>query len=102
MRVNSKSKLHIFLLIFTLFLLNLKCDKKNEFIFPYTYIYLELHIYTDLADLGANNTKIFPNEGYGGILLFKTDGQQYFAFDMACTHEIPDLCRIEEFESTGH
>jgi len=95
---SNRSKVSIFsvLILFTLF--NLKCDKNEEFYFPYTEFYLQFGIATDLHDLGDMDTKLFTgvDHGIGGIIIFKSF-DNYFAFDAACTHEIPDkVCTVKK------
>lgn len=101
MSVNSYSKLKKFLIFIIIFSLFLTCDKKKEFYFPYAKVDLQLHLYTDLSDLGNGGTKIINDEycGLGGILLYRVDEYNFFAFDMACVHEISQNCIIQKDEA---
>jgi len=94
-------KLKFFLIFIVISSIFLDCDNRKEFKFPHVNVYLQLHIYTDLSDLGILNAKVYPNDGLGGVLIFKAEERKYFAFDMACTHEIPDVCAIEEYEKSS-
>ncbi len=100
MRVNSYSKLKNFLILIIISSLFLTCDKKKEFYFPYAKVDLQLHLYTDLSDIGNGGTKIIKGEycGLGGILLFRVDEREFFAFDMACVHETSQDCIIHKDE----
>ncbi len=94
-------KVSIFSILIAIALLNLKCDKKEDFYFPYVKVDMMLNIYTDLFDLGNLSAKAYPDNGIGGIIIFKYE-PNYFAFDMACTHEIPDkVCSIEEYNNSS-
>lgn len=101
MRLKRRPNLKIFLLFLPILLLILNCDEKKEFNFPYAKVDMELHIYTDLSDLGAYSGKKYLDEGIGGIIIFKIDENKYYAFDLACTNEIPDVCVINEFQKSS-
>ena len=95
---SNRSKISIFSVLILFVIFNLKCDKGEEFYFPYVEFYIQLNIATDLYDLGGLDTKLFEGVDYGvgGIIIYKYF-DKYFAFDAACTHEIPDkICTVKK------
>ena len=101
--MNINPNIRIFLLSLIFLTLNLQCEENHDDYFPYTEVDLILDINSDLVDLGSNESKIFSKEeygqGYGGIILFKNAFGDYRAFDMACPHDIPDVCVVERENS---
>jgi Rieske Fe-S protein len=57
---------------------------------------LSLGLDSDLAGLGVDQTKILPGHGFKGIIIYRSDVDQYHAFDMACTFEEDFSCTVEE------
>ncbi|MFC2136820.1 hypothetical protein ACFLTE_01460 [Bacteroidota bacterium] len=95
---SNRSKISIFSVLIVFVLLNMQCDKGEEFFFPYVEFYIQINIATDLYDLGGLDTKLFNGVdfGVGGIIIYKYF-DKYYAFDAACTHEIPDeICSVEK------
>lgn len=41
------------------------------------------------------NSAYFPNQGFGGIIVYCELEGSYYAFDAACTNEIKPSCRVE-------
>ncbi|MFC2086718.1 Rieske (2Fe-2S) protein [Bacteroidota bacterium] len=101
------SKLRFFFLFISLFLILLNCQKDKDFRFPYVPVNLVIDIPTELAispleyRIFDNNNKPYYDTGYGGIIVFKTAGNQFKAYDAACTHEVENnsLCSVESSSS---
>lgn len=94
MNINSNIKFFFVSLIFLS--INIQCDENNKNYFPYVSVDEVLHLNSDLVDLGMLESKIvFPDEGYGGIILFKRSEEEYNAYDMACPYDTPEVCTIE-------
>jgi len=84
--------LKIFPLFFVLLfsaILSPSCESNRGQIIPYVKVYVPLLLYADLADMGIGTTKILPDEGYKGIVLYRADDLEFFAYDLTCT-EYPE------------
>ncbi len=86
----------------TIFLLN-GCEDSKECTFPLTHVDVTIDRIAELSDLGSMNSKVYPKGhemGYargtlGGLIIFKKREHEFYAFDLACPHEIPDTCILE-------
>ena len=81
-------RLHISaLLLILLFsaLISPACESNRGQIIPYEPVYFNLDIYAQLGDMGNNTTRVIPNEGHQGIVLYRESFQSFFAYDMTCT-----------------
>ncbi|WP_319479547.1 hypothetical protein [uncultured Draconibacterium sp.] len=53
---------------------------------------LDLGLYNELTVPG--NSAYFPNQGFGGVIVYCEIEGSYYAFDAACTNEINPSCRV--------
>jgi len=87
-----KKHLHIFSLLLLL-LVSLvytpSCESNRGQIIPYVKVYVPLLLYADLADMGIGTTKILPEHGYKGIVLYRANDLEFYAYDLTCT-EFPE------------
>ncbi len=65
------------------------CESNRGQIIPYVKVYVPLLLYADLADMGIGTTKIIPGEGYKGIVLYRANDLEFYAYDLTCT-EYPE------------
>ncbi len=45
--------------------------------------------------------KIFPNEGYKGVIVYRVSSGVYRAYEMACTYQPEELCEKVEVDASG-
>nr|WP_321487272.1 Rieske 2Fe-2S domain-containing protein [uncultured Draconibacterium sp.] len=60
---------------------------------------LDLGIYNELTVPG--NSAYFPNQGFGGVIVYCETEGSYYAFDAACTNEINPSCKVENDGAVG-
>ena len=97
-----KKLLKIFPLMLVLMLsalLTPSCESNRGQIIPFVKVYVPLLIYADLADMGIGTTKILPDEGYRGIVLYRAADLEFYAYDMTCT-EYPEHDEAVEEDDT--
>ncbi|MCK4879686.1 MAG: hypothetical protein KAS82_03465 [Bacteroidales bacterium] len=85
-------RLHIFSLLIVLLLSAViapSCETNRGQIIPYVKVYVDLDIYAELGSMGIGTTKIIPNEGYSGIVLYREADLLFHAYDLTCT-EYPE------------
>jgi len=63
--------------------------------FPNVSVNLTLAIDTDLGNMTANQYKLFPNYGVGGIVVYRNIEGDFQAYDLACTHDYEKGCVLE-------
>ena len=94
--------LHIFFLFLTLLFAAVStpsCESNRGQIIPYVKVYVPLLLYADLADMGIGATKILPGEGYKGIVLYRANDLEFYAYDLCCT-EYPEHDEAVEEDET--
>jgi hypothetical protein len=95
-------RLHIFAFFLVLLfsaVFTPSCESNRGQIIPYTKVYVPLLLYADLADMGIGTTKILPNEGYRGIVLYREADLVFYAYDLTCT-EFPEHDEAVEEDET--
>ena len=93
---------HIFLILSVLLfsgVFSSSCESNRGQIIPYTKVYVPLLLYADLADMGIGTTKIIPNEGYRGIVLYREADLVFYAYDLTCTEFPKHDIAVEEDET---
>lgn len=60
---------------------------------------IDLNLFNDLTVPG--NSAYFPNQGFGGIIVYCETEGSYYAFDAACTNEINPSCRVANEGAVG-
>jgi hypothetical protein len=78
------------------------CETNRGQIIPYVKVYVDLDIYAELGSLGIGSTRIIPNEGYKGIVLYRESDLIFHAYDLCCT-EYPehDVAVVEDENFVG-
>ncbi len=85
-------RLHIQSLIVVLLLsavISTSCESNRGQIIPYVQVFVDLDLYAELGNMGIGTTRIIPNEGYRGIVLYRETDLGFYAYDMTCT-EYPE------------
>ncbi len=85
-------RLHIQSLIVVLLLsavISTSCESNRGQIIPYVQVFVDLDLYAELGNMGIGTTRIIPNEGYSGIVLYRETDLGFYAYDMTCT-EYPE------------
>jgi hypothetical protein len=85
-------RFHIITIIAVLFLsavITPSCESNRGQIIPYVQVYIDLDLYAELGSMGIGTTRVLPNEGYRGIVLYRETDLSFFAYDMTCT-EYPE------------
>ena len=65
------------------------CEKNRGKIIPYVNVFVDLDLYAELGSMGNGSTRILPNEGHQGIVLYRESDLVFYAYDLTCT-EYPD------------
>jgi hypothetical protein len=78
------------------------CETNRGQIIPYVKVYVDLDLYAELGNMGIGTTKIIPDAGYRGIVLYRESDLVFHAYDMTCT-EYPehDEAVVEHKEFVG-
>lgn len=97
--------LQIFSIAISLFLTAIiapSCENNRGQIIPYVKVFVDLDLYAELGNMGIGTTKILPNEGYRGIVLYREDDLVFYAYDLTCT-EYPehDEAVVEDEDFVG-
>ena len=85
-------RLHIRTFLLVLFLSAViypSCETNRGQIIPYVQIHVDLDLYAELGTMGIGTTRVIPNEGYRGIVLYREEDLFFHAYDMTCT-EYPE------------
>lgn len=80
------------LFLLSLFLLGAlapSCETNRKQIIPYVQVHIDLDLYAELGTMGIGSTRVIPNEGHQGIVLYREDDMLFHAYDMTCT-EYPE------------
>ncbi len=81
-------RIHIITFFTVLFLsavITPSCESNRGQIIPYVQVYVDLDLYAELGSMGIGTTRIIPNEGYRGIVLYRDADLGFYAYDMTCT-----------------
>ncbi len=85
-------RIHIitfFAILFLSAVITPSCESNRGQIIPYVQVYVDLDLYAELGSMGIGTTRILPNEGYRGIVLYREADLGFYAYDMTCT-EYPE------------
>ncbi len=71
------------------------CDENQNSIIPYVpfSFTVNLNIVNELTVSG--NSVLFPNVGFGGVVVYCEVPGSYYAFDAACTYEVSPSCQVQ-------
>ena len=61
------------------------CENNRGQIIPYVNVFVDLDLYAELGSMGNSTTRIIPNEGHQGIVLYRESDLVFFAYDLTCT-----------------
>jgi len=78
-----------FFILFLSAVISPSCDSNRGQIIPYVQIHVDLDLYAELGSMGIGTTRIIPNEGYQGIVLYREADLFFHAYDLTCT-EYPE------------
>jgi nitrite reductase/ring-hydroxylating ferredoxin subunit len=81
--------------LFILFLATGSCDKIQDSqvpSVPFSFT-INLTIANELTIPG--NSLYFPGGGYGGVIVYCSDLDEYYAYDATCTYEINQTCKVK-------
>ncbi|WP_319231361.1 Rieske 2Fe-2S domain-containing protein [Draconibacterium orientale] len=82
------------------FLMYSSCDEiDSEIPDVWVGLNLDLGLYNELTVPG--NSAYFPNQGFGGVIVYCEIEGSYYAFDAACTNEINPSCRVVNDGAVG-
>jgi len=96
-----KSKLRLIFLIILTSMFFLNCNQKSPVPYVYVNFYLSLNnlMYNDLNTIGGS--VLLTNEGYKGLIIIRTDFDQFDAYDATCTFDPNDKWGRIELEKSG-
>jgi len=77
------------LVLFLSAVISTSCESNRRQIIPYVQVFVDLDLYAELGNMGIGTTRIIPNEGYRGIVLYRETDLGFYAYDMTCT-EYPE------------
>lgn len=85
---------YIFILVLGLLLSPYSCDKIQDSPIPYVPVslFINLNIVNELTVSG--NSVMFPNYGFGGIIVYCEYPGSYYAYDAGCTKELRRDCSV--------
>nr|WP_319572982.1 Rieske 2Fe-2S domain-containing protein [uncultured Draconibacterium sp.] len=90
---------YLFLIVLT-FLGYSSCNEIDSEI-PDAWVGLEIKLEHDNELTVPGNSAYFPNQGFGGIIVYCETEGSYYAFDAACTNEINPSCKVENDGAVG-
>lgn len=93
MREVSKNGKFLFFFFF-LFLTTNSCDKVQDSQVPnvpFSFT-IDLAIANELTFPG--NSMYFPGGGFGGVVVYCADLDEYYAYDATCSYEINQTCKV--------
>jgi nitrite reductase/ring-hydroxylating ferredoxin subunit len=79
---------------FILFVISNSCDKIQDSqvpSVPFSFT-INLTIANELTIPG--NSMFFAGAGYGGVIVYCADFNEYYAYDATCTYEISQTCKV--------
>lgn len=98
-------QLHIFSFLLILLISAIiapSCETNRGQIIPYENVYVDLDLYAELGNMGIGTTKIIPNEGYRGIVLYREADLVFHAYDLTCTqYPLHDAAVTEDEDFIG-
>jgi len=99
-KIFQTSKIKLFLLLFLISFINIKCDKQNT---PVPYVYVNISIYLDdpaFNDLRIPGNSVNITGGVNGIVIYRLSDVEFLAFDRTCTYKTEENCHVE-IDETG-
>ena len=90
--------LFLFILLLLSAIITPSCESNRGQIIPYVKVYVDLDLYAELGSMGIGSTRIIPNEGNKGIVLYREDDLIFHAYDLTCTEYPKHDVAVEEDE----
>lgn len=90
--------LSLFSILFV-FLVSASCDREERFEFPYVPINLTLGLFSDLGNLGPDQSLFLSGYGVKGLIIYRSVNEDYFVYDRACTYERDHSCAVNDYPS---
>lgn len=87
--------------LFILMIAGFSCDKIQDSQvpnIPFSFT-INLTIANELTIPG--NSMYFPGGGYGGVIVYCADIDEYYAYDATCTYEINQTCKVKNTNVLG-
>lgn len=75
--------------------LTLSCDKDQDLPIPYVPVSFTVNLNIVNELYVPTNSVLFPNMGYGGVIVYCEQPGSYYAFDAACTLEKKPTCQVQ-------
>lgn len=75
----------VFLFLLVPGILAPSCETNRGQIIPYVKVDLYLDINAELAGMGIGTSKVIPNHGVKGIVLYRESDMGFYAYDRTCT-----------------
>lgn len=72
------------------------CETNRGLIIPYVKVYVDLDLYAELGNMGIGTTRIIPDEGHKGIVLYREADLLFHAYDLTCTEYPAHDIAVEE------
>lgn len=93
-RCTKMSKFFVVIFMLLFLMMQSSCDKIQDSPIPYVPVslFINLHIVNELTVSG--NSVVFPNYGFGGIIVYCEYPGSYYAYDAGCTKDIKQNCRV--------
>ncbi len=89
----NKSKLSKIFIISLIFITFIGCDDNDDWI-PNVRVEINLSP-AELATMGLLQTRIFPNDGVNGVILFRLGNTEFNAYDRTCSFQPVENCIVE-------
>ncbi len=84
----------MFFIVF-LFLSNYSCDKIQDSQVPNVPFFFQIDLIIDNDLQIPGNSKFFPYGGFGGVIVYCANVDEYYAYDATCTYEISQSCKVK-------
>lgn len=89
-----KSGKYFFIFLF-LITISVSCDKIQDSQVPNVPFSFTVNIINEPNLNVAGNAVFFPGVGYGGVIVYcAMAGEEYYAYDATCTHELNSTCAV--------
>lgn len=92
----SRSNLRLFFIAVFILASFVRCNE-DETPFPHKSFYVSIALDTQLGNMLPGESKVIDDlrYGIGGLIIFRSDQNTFFAFDRACTYEASHTCVVE-------
>jgi nitrite reductase/ring-hydroxylating ferredoxin subunit len=77
------------------------CKDDNPYRIPYVFVNFNVYPTNIDSELGVNQFKYFPKEGYRGVLVYNNGFNQFLAYERACTFDTENPTAIVAVDASG-